>query len=305
MKKILILTAALAATATVTAVARADNAPLPFPSDKAGPVFIAAQTVTAEGAMSNFFAPGGTVVFRAYAVDTKTKKLVGANQVKYFYVSIPGQPNVKLTYRPTMTGASKGMPWIGKWTVPSGFTPGLVPFKILVKLTSHRTGQFVQMPVSSAQLTIAASPPTVFGPPASGGEVGLVDASGKVLYAVYADTVNGTRPVGAAPRSAGCSQTNVFKRGEQVVVRSWGHDLSTLDVLSTDNITAAHFSIAGQPDVTLNWGAHGATGYKVNFWSNAWIVPADYPLGETTLHIVYTTDSGKTVAYDHVINIIP
>lgn len=305
MKRILILTAALAAASTVTAVARADNPPANFPSDKAGPVFVAAQTVTTDGAMSNFFAPGSTVVFRAYAVDTKTKKLVGAKQAKFFYVSIPGQPNVKLKYDPAGTGASKGMPWIGTWTVPSTFTPGLVPFKILVKLTSHRTGQFVQMPVSAAQLTISMTPPTVFGPPASGGEVGLPDASGKVLYAVYADTVNGTRPVGAAPRAAGCSQTNVFKRGEQVVVRSWGHDLTSLAVLSSDNITAAHFSIAGVPDTTLNWGAHGATGAKVNFWSNAWIVPADYPLGETTIHIVYTTDSGKTVAYDHVINIIP
>ena len=305
MKKILILTAALAATATTAAIARADNAPLPFPSDKAGPVFVAAQTVNTDGAMANFFAPGSTVVFRAYAVDTKTKTLVGAKQMKFFYVTIPGQPNVKLTYSPTETGASKGFPWIGKWTVPSTFTPGLVPFKILVKLTSHRTGQFVQMPVSAAQLTISATPPTVFGPPASGGEIGLVDASGKINYAVYADTVNGTRPVGAAPRAAGCSQTNVFKRGEQVVVRSWGHDLTTQDVLSTDNITAAHFSIAGQPDVTLNWGAHGAAGAKVNFWSNAWIVPADYPLGQTTIHIVYITDSGKTVAYDHLINIIP
>ncbi|HLY94432.1 MAG TPA: hypothetical protein VKP14_06265, partial [Gaiellaceae bacterium] len=279
--------------------------PANFPSDKAGPVFVAAQTTDTTGAMANFFAPGSTVVFRAYAVDVKTKKLVASKQAKFFYVSIPGQPNVKLTYDPTGTGASKGFPWIGKWTVPATFTPGLVPFKILVKLTSHRTGQFVQMPVSAAQLTISATPPAVFGPPASGGEIGLVDSSGKINYAVYVDTVNGTRPVGAAPRAAGCSQTNVFKRGEQVVVRSWGHDLTTQDILSTDNISAAHFSIAGQPDVTLNWGAHGATGAKVNFWSNAWIVQADYPLGQTTIHVVYTTESGKTITYDHLINIIP
>jgi hypothetical protein len=304
MKKILILIA-LTTAAAVTATARADNPPANFPSDKAGPVFIAAQTTDTTGAMANYFAPGSTVVFRAYAVDTKTKTLVAAKQMKFFYVSIPGQPNVKLTYNPTATGASKGFPWVGKWTVPSTFTVGLVPFKILVKLTSHRTGQFVQMPVSAAQLTISATPPEVFGPPASGGEIGLLNASGKIDYALYVDTVNGTRPVGAAPRAAGCSQTNVFKRGEQVVVRSWGHDLTTQDVLSTDNIAAAHFSIAGQPDVTLNWGAHGATGYKVNFWSNAWIVPADYPLGQTTIHVVYTTESGKTITYDHLINIIP
>jgi hypothetical protein len=305
MKKILILIAALTATTAVAAAARADNPPLPFPAAKAGPVFIAAQTVTVDGAMSNFFAPGGTVVFRAYAVDTKTKTFVTAKQVKYFYVTIPGQPNVKLKYAPTAVGASNGMPWTGQWTVPSTFVPGLVPFKIFVKLLSKRTGQFVQMPVASAALTISATPPAVFGPPASGGEVGIVNASGKVDFALYVDTVNGTRPVGAAPRAAGCSQTNVFKRGEQVVVRSWGHDLSTGDILSSDNVKEGHFSIAGVPNLVLNWGAHGATDAKVLFWSNAWIVPADYPLGQTIVHVVFTTESGKTVTYDHVLNIIP
>jgi hypothetical protein len=304
MKHILILGAALGTAAAVTAPALGANPPLPFPSAKAGPVFVAAQTVTMTGAMANYFAPGSTVVFRAYAVDTKTKKLVGARDAKFFYVAIPGQPNVKLKYDPTATGASNGMPWIGQWAVPAGFTPGAVPFKILVKLTSKRTGQFVQMPVSAAALTISATPPAAFGPPASGGEVGLL-VNGKIDMSLYVDTVNGTRPVGAAPRAAGCSQTNVFKRGEQVVIRTWGHDLASGDVLSSDNVKGAHVSIAGQPDVTLNWGAHGATGAQVFFWSAPWIVPADYPLGQTTLHIVFTLENGKTATYDHVLNIIP
>jgi hypothetical protein len=305
MKRMLILIAALATTATVTTAAPAANPPVPFPADKTGPVFIAAQTVTTDGAMANFFAPGSTVVFRAYAIDTKTKTFVAAKQVKFFYITIPGQPNVKLKYNPTAVGASKGLPWIGQWTVPSTFAPGYVPFRILIKLTSKRTGQFVQMPVTSAALTVSLTPPAVFGPAATGGEIGIVNASGKTDFSLYVDTVNGTRPVGAAPRAAGCSQTNVFKRGEQVVVRTWGHDLSTGDLLTTDNVKDAHFSIAGVPNLTLNWGAHGAVGAQVFFWSNAWIVPADYPLGETTIHIVFTTESGKTVTYDHVLNIIP
>ena len=69
----------------------------------------------------------------------------------------------------------------------------------------------------------------------------------------------------------------MYKRGEQVVVRTWGTDLATTDVLSTDNVNSAHFSIAGQPDVTLNWGAHGTVGSQVFFWSNAVDHPADVP----------------------------
>ena len=102
------------------------------------------------------FAAGSTVVFRAYAVDTKTKTFVSVKQVKYFYVAIPGQPNVKLKYNPTATGASKGLPWIGQWTVPSAYTPGLVPFKVLIKLVSKRT----ESPTSNARRRPIRTPRT-------------------------------------------------------------------------------------------------------------------------------------------------
>ena len=88
MKKILILGAALVAFAAVTVPAMAAD-PLPFPSPQVKQVFIATQTVLPDGTMSSYFAPGSTVVFRAYAVDPKTRSIVDAKAVKYFYVSIP------------------------------------------------------------------------------------------------------------------------------------------------------------------------------------------------------------------------
>ena len=63
--------------------------------------------------MTNYFAPGATVVFRAYAVDSKTHKVLAAKDVKYFYVKIPNQPNVKLKYDPKAPGATPRLPWIG------------------------------------------------------------------------------------------------------------------------------------------------------------------------------------------------
>ena len=84
----------------------------------------------------------------------------------------------------------------------------------------------------------------------------------------------------------------MFKRGEQFVLRSWGMELKTGEVLSNDNVKEAHFSIAGQPDIVLNWGAHGAAGAKVFFWTNAWNIPPTFPLGTTTVHVVYTLESG-------------
>ena len=69
-------------------------------------------------------APGATVVFRAYAVDGKTRKVIAAKDVKYFYVKIPNQPNVKLTYNAQAPGATPRMPWSGTWTVPAAYPLG-------------------------------------------------------------------------------------------------------------------------------------------------------------------------------------
>jgi hypothetical protein len=271
-------------------------------------VFIATQTVTADGALGNWFAPGASVVFRAYAVDPVSHKVVDPKTVRYFYVTIPDQPNVKLKYGAAAPGASTGLPWTGTWTVPASYPAGVVSFRVLIQLKHNGKqlkGQFVQMPVATSMLNISATAPPVFSPAAPAGTAGA-GASGTALDAsLYVDTVNGTRPVGAAARPIGCTQTNVYKRGEQVVVRTWGTELSTKDVLSTENVASAHFSIAGQPDVTLNYGPHGTVGSQVFFWANAWIVPATYPMGETTIHVVFNLESGKTAKYDYTINIIP
>lgn len=306
MKRVMILGVAVAAAATVTMSASAAN-PVPFPSDKVQQVFVAAQTVTTSGVMSSWFAPGASIVFRAYAVDPKSHKLVDPKAVKYFYVSIPNQPTVKLAYGATAPGASSGLPWTAVWTVPSTYPTGVVPFKVLIKLNSSGKsvkGQFVQMPVVTASLNISPNAPAAFSPAAPAGPAG--SNNGKALdLSLYVDSVNGTAPAGTQARAIGCTQTNVYKRGERVVVRSWGTDLATSDVLSSDNVKEAHFSIAGQPDVAMAWSAHGAAGSQVFFWSNFWIVPADYPLGETTVHVAYTTETGKTGSYDYVLNIIP
>jgi hypothetical protein len=307
MKKILILGAALAVVASVTMSASAAT-PVPFPSDKVVQVFVAAQTVTTDGALSSWFKPGDNVVFRAYAIDPTTKKVVDPKLVKYFYVTIPNQPNVKLKYGATAPGASTGLPWTGTWTVPSTYPTGTVAMKVLIQVkpspNKQLKGQFLQLPVGPAQLNISPTAPAAFTPAAPAGPAGA--GSGSALNAsLYVDTVAGTGPVGIGKRPVGCSQANVFKRGEQVVVRSWGTDLATTNVLSSDNVSSAHVSIAGVPDVTLNWGAHGATGSQVYFWSAPWIVPPTYPLGETTLHVVLNLEGGGTATYDYTINVIP
>jgi len=301
MRIVPFLTVVIVAMAALPAVANAQETP--FPSPTVQQVFVAAQTVTTQRAMITQVAPGGTVVFRAYAVDGKTRKVIAAKDVKYFYVKIPNQPNVKLTYNAQAPGATPRMPWSGAWTVPAAYPLGLVDFKILITLQAKRRGQFVQMPVASSQLTVTRTTTTSYTAPITA--TPAVPAGGTLDVGLYVDSVNGTRPSGTTPRPVGCTQTNVFKRGEQFVLRAWGSEMATGSVLSTENVDTATFTVPGVAPVTLNWGAHGPTTGRIWFWSNAWNIPTTFPLGDTTIRVTFTLDSGKVGAFDYVITIIP
>jgi len=303
MRKILTLAAAFAVAAVfIPQALAADPTPVPFPAPTVVQVFVAAETVTPTGVLANYYAPGTTVVFRVYAVDQKTKKVLTANDVKYFYITIPNQPNVKLKYNPTAAGANVTHPWVGTWTVPATYAAGTVNFKVLIQTKQKMKGQFVQLPVGSSQLTISATPPPIA---AAGPAAAATALPSSLDVSLYVDSVNGTRPAAAKPRPIGCTQTNVYSRGEQFVLRAWGSDMTTGAILSSDNVKDAHFSVPGVPDVVLNWGAHGATTNRVWFWSNQWQIAPDFPLGDTTVKVVFNLENGKVGTYDFHITIIP
>ena len=131
------------------------------------------------------------------------------------------------------------------------------------------------------------------------------DPPAKLDVMLYVDTVNGTRPVGAKPRPVGCTQTNAYVRGEQQVFRVWGTQAGSGDVLSTENVQYAYVTVPGTPNMKLNWGAHGATTNRVWFWTAAWNLPADYPLGESTAKIVFKTEEGTFGIYEYKFTVLP
>ncbi len=123
---------------------------------------------------------------------------------------------------------------------------------------------------------------------------------------LYVDTVNGSRPVGAKPRPVSCTQTNNFKRGEQVVFRIWGSEAATGAILSTENVASAVVQVPGVAEpLKLNWGAHGAQSNRVWFWTAAWVIPPDYPLGSVDMKVVFQTEAGKTGEYVHSLTVTP
>ena len=93
-------------------------------------------------------------MFRAFAGQSKTGKVLTADDTKYFYVTIPGQPNVKLTYKPVSKKVLPAWNWTATWTIPADYPLGLVAFKVLLSTKADQRGSFVQIPVGTSQLTV-------------------------------------------------------------------------------------------------------------------------------------------------------
>jgi hypothetical protein len=139
----------------VTAVGGAQTpTEVPFPSPTVVQYFVSTQTSTSSGALSNYFARGSTVEFRAFAGQTKTGKILTGDDTRYFYVKLPGQPNVKLTYAPSKAKVLPAWLWKATWTVPADYPLGIVQFKVLLRTKADQYGSFVQIPVLTSQLTI-------------------------------------------------------------------------------------------------------------------------------------------------------
>lgn len=158
-RKLAVLVAGVAAVTAVTATALAVTpGETPFPSPTIVSLFVTTNTYTGagsglgEGVMASRFPVGSTVRFDVFAADAKTKKVLTADDVKYAYIKIPGQPNVKLSYAaPTVRN---GRNFTATWTVPATMPTGIVQFVTRFQSKQKKYGNFVQIPVETAQLTV-------------------------------------------------------------------------------------------------------------------------------------------------------
>lgn len=155
MRRIILILAVGVTAVAVTAVGGAQTpTEVPFPSPTVVQYFVSTQTTTSAGALTNFFAQGSTVEFRAFAAQSKSGKILTGDDTRYFYVRLPGQPNIKLTYAPSAAKVPPAWLWKATWTIPADYPLGLVQFKVLLKTKANQYGSFVQIPVLTSQLTI-------------------------------------------------------------------------------------------------------------------------------------------------------
>lgn len=133
----------------------------PFPSQTIESVFVSSRTVTAPtsplgpGVLTNLYPRGSTVVFQVFAGATKTGKILTGADVKYAYVKLPDGTKIKLSYKEPVNTTDPA--WSGTWTIPSTYTPKVVDFVVRFRTKDKQYGNFVQIPVSSAQLTVTAA----------------------------------------------------------------------------------------------------------------------------------------------------
>ena len=90
--------------------------------------------------------------------------MVQAKDVRFFYVKIPNQPNVKLKYNAAADhdeehAVDGDVDGAGDVSARRRSRSGC-----LIKLTAKRTGQFVQMPVCDGALNIATNAQPVVRP---------------------------------------------------------------------------------------------------------------------------------------------
>lgn len=157
-----LLKIAIAAGIVAAAVAPTVGAQQPYPGNKVDVAVYADTVSSSQGAvklprvctMANNFPRKARVVFRAWAVDTKTGRPLSAIDVKYAYVAIPGQPSLKLGFGPHGAVGNKVQFWSAAWAIPADYPLGVVPFKVVFKTIDNRFGTYKQPPFESAQLTV-------------------------------------------------------------------------------------------------------------------------------------------------------
>jgi len=90
-----------------------------------------------------------------------------------------------------------------------------------------------------------------------------------------------------------CATTSVFRRGMHIVWLMEAYEASTGKELQTPDVKTAVLKLPNGDTANFRYGRHGATADSPWFWSAAWDVPPDYPLGVLDYEVTVTSVADK------------
>lgn len=142
---------------------------------------------------------------------------------------------------------------------------------------SAATTHVAQQASTTTTTTVGPTTTTTLAPPAQG--------FGNHKVFMYVDTIVGA---GSNPApAAGCAMTNLFQPGQVVVFRMDGVNVAAGGVdLTSANVVNAYVKVPGLKGIPMVYGNHGSYAY----WTAAWTIAANYPLGivNFTVHVTTT-----------------
>lgn len=96
-----------------------------------------------------------------------------------------------------------------------------------------------------------------------------------------------------------CTISSLFRRGMHIVWRVIASD-NTGTELQGDDVAEAVLKVPGAEDVNFRFGKHGASEDAPWFWTAAWDVPPDYPLGHVDFTVQFTTTDGRSGTFKQI-----
>lgn len=103
-----------------------------------------------------------------------------------------------------------------------------------------------------------------------------------------------------------CVKTSTFSRGMRIVWRMEVVDTSSGRILQAADVETAILKLANGDEVNFRYSRHGRTEDAPWFWTAAWDVPSDHPLGVLEWTIEVGTKDGKRSTFgDPLIVAVP
>ena len=148
MRRMLLMFGAAVALSAIAAPALAKSTADPVKY----PVFLYADTVNGTApagtkprpigcTQTNYFARGERVVFRVWGSEAATGDVLSSENVKYAYVKIPGQANLKLNWGGHGAAPNRVWFWANAWIIPKNYPLGSALTQIVIKTENNTFGR--------------------------------------------------------------------------------------------------------------------------------------------------------------------